>query len=408
MTVRIAADVARRIRRSPASVVLQVQDPSDADAAAAALEAARVEIDRLVLKGTRAVERIPSGPFVTVVDRNDGRDRLLAVPGVVAAHLEAAGVEGTLACIDHGGLLSSPLWGLPTLGPAVIGRLYPPPPEIVEDPPTGLPEAWLPEAAAWLVQGLDAQHPLWCEVGRVEFSLAARDLPAFLEQQRRHRRSVLVVAGRPRPGGGRGAALAPSDVGWLCGDEPGRPVRALALCSSPSQCHLAVGAGGPGTVDRLPRTLRELIDLARRLAGDLAYGFVDVAPSFLRFAGARHPLEPFCDEAVFDGFAFQMLGPGHLDRLGGSPPGARPAAAGRVELALPDLDRWVVDQATAAVTSPAGRWGHDQACEPLKRLLRPCLDVDGHALRQERWDRVQRRRLGFEDLAVPEYHFDPE
>ena len=404
---RVAPGVAEQIRSSPGSIVVQVQEASDHEAAAQALEAARPEIDRLALKGARTVERIPSGPFVMVVDRNDGRGRLLGVPAVVAAHLDAAGVGGTVACIDHGGLLTSPVWGLPALGPAVICRLFPPPPEIAEDPPTGIPAPWLDTAAAWLTHDLDPSHALWCEVGLVELSVAAGDLPAFLELQRRHRRSALVVAGRPRPDDTRQVVLAPSDVGWLCGDEQGRPVRAVALCSGPAQSHLALGAGGPGTVDRLPATVREIIEVARSLAAGLAYGFVDVTPSFLRFAGARHALEPFCDEAVFDGFAFQLLGPGHLDRLGGPPPGARPVAAGRIELAVPDLDRWVVEQVAAAAARPATRWSGATACEPVKRLLGPCLDLDGHVLRQERWDRVKRRRLDLEDLAVPEYRFDP-
>jgi hypothetical protein len=261
------------------------------------------------------------------------------------------------------------------------------------------------DAATWLTHGLDPQHALWCEVGLVEFSLPAGDLPTFLEQQRRHRRSALVVAGRPRRDGGHEPAPTPMDVGWLCGDGPSRAVRTLALCTSPSQSHLALGAGGPGTTDQLPGIFDGLRALARHLAGDMAYGFVDLSPSFLRFAGARHPLEPFCDEAVFDGFAFQVLGPGHLDRLGGAPPGAQPVGVDRVELSIPDLERWVVEQAAAAAGAPC--WGGDTSCEPVKRLLQPCLELDGRALREERWDRVQRRRLDLEDLAVPEYRFDP-
>lgn len=399
MTARVAPDVEAQIRRSLGRVVVQVQDSSDAEAAALALERARPDIDKLAWKGTREVERIPSGPFVMVVDRDDGEKRMLAVPAVVTRHLDAAGVDGTVACIEHGGSLTSSLWGLPTLGPAVICRLYPPPPEIWEDPPTGLPDGWLEETAAWLTEGLTADHALWSEVGLVEFSLPAADAARFLEQQRRHRRSALVAAARARPAG-----VADAGIG-LGSNEPGRPVRAAALCSGPIQAHLALGAGGPCSQADLLFFFEEFADLARRLAVGLAYGFVDVAPTFLRFAGAHHPLEPFCDEAAFDGFPYQVLGPGHLARLGAVPPGSQPLAEGRVELSVGDLREWI---ATGSAGQPASLgWGGGAIREPAQRLLRPCLELDGRALRQERWERVKRRRLDLEDLAAPEYRFDP-
>jgi len=402
VTVRIAPDVEARIRRSPGRVVLQVQGSSDPERAAAALDRARPDLNQLAHKGTREVERIPSGPFVMVVDREDGRKRLLAVPRVAAGHLEAAGVDGTLACIEHGGFLTSPLWGLPTLGPAMSCRLYPPPPEMAEDPPTGIPEGWLDETAAWVTEGLEADHALWAEVGLVEFSLPARDLPPFLEQQQRHRRRALVVAAGSRP---EGLTDPADDVRWFCGDDQGRPLRALALSSGPLQSHLALGAGGPGAAPHLPAIFDGFTSLARRLAADLAYGFVELAPTFLRFTGASHPLEPYCDEAVFDGFPYQALGPGHLARLGGPPPGARPLEGGRIELAVGHLSEWI-SEAEGGATARLGWRGGTQR-DPALRLLRPCLDLDGANLRQERWERVQRRRLGLEGLAVPQYRFDP-
>jgi len=405
MTVRIAADVATRIRRTPGRVVIQIQDASDVEAAAMALEGARPEIDIIALKGARDVERIPSGPFVTVVDRDDGRGRMLAVPAVVGRHLDAAGVGGTVACIDHDGLLTSSLWGLPALGPAVICRLYPPPPEIWEDPPTGVPEGWLAETAAWLTAGLSAEHALWSEVGLVEFSLAANDAAGFLEQQRRHRRSALVVAARPRPDEAIEPSVTLADPRRLCSDEPGRPLRAAALCSGPLQAHLALGIGGPGATADLAEAFEGLMRMARSMVEKLAYAFVDISPTFLRFVGVHHPLQPFCDEAVFGGFPYQILGPGHLARLGNPPPGARPLAAGRFELSVTDLSGWITEW-TSNPPIPPVRVGGMRG-EPLKQLLRPCLELDGHTLRLERWDRVKRRRLDLEDLAVPEYHFDP-
>jgi len=239
-------------------------------------------------------------------------------------------------------------------------------------------------------------------VGLVEFSLPAGDVAAVLEQQRRHRRSALVVAARSRPEG----VIEPRDgVGWFGDTEAGWPVRALAICSGPAQSHLALGAGGPGSVGRLPLLFEGLRNLARRLAGDLAYGFVDLSPTFLRFAGASHPLEPFCDEAVFDGFPYQALGPGHLARLGGPPPGACPLSGGRVELSAGDLAAWI-GEVDHGAPEPLG-WRGGTRREPVQRVLGPCLGLDGASLRQERWERVQRRRLDLEDLAVPQYRFDP-
>ena len=401
MTVRIAPDTEARILRSLGRVAIQVQETSDPEAAALALERARPDIGRFALRGTREVERIPSGPFVMVVDRDDGQRRMLEVPEVVAHHLEAAGIDGRVACIDHGGFLTSSLWGLATLGPAVICRLYPPPPEIEEDPPTGPPSHWVGEAATWLVEDLAPDHALWAEVGLVDLGLPAADAAAFLEQQRRHRRSPLVVAADPRPDDA-------ADHHGLCGDGTGsqgddRPVRAVALCSGPLSSHLALGAGGPGAEDDLVSLVEGFTVLARRLASDAAYAFVDVSPTFLRFAGASHPLELFCDEAVFDGYPYQVLGPGHLARLGGPPPGARPVAPGRVELAALDLPAWVASGAGIRPASPGNR----AVRAPMRSALAPCIDLDGHTLRQERWDRVKRRRLDLEDLAVPEYRFDP-
>ena len=405
MKVRIAPDVVERIWQAPGRVVVQVQEASDPVAAARALERARPRIAELAQKAVRDVERIPSGPFVMVLDRDDGQKRLLGVPELVAAQLVAAGVDGTVACIDEGGLLTSSLWGLPTLGPAVICRLYPQPPEIVEDGPTWLPAHWMAEAVSWLTRGLDGGHALWAEVGMVEFSLAAGQAGAFLEEQRHRRRSALAVAARSRPDDASGAEVAPMDPTWFRADGDPRPLRAVAMCSSLGSTHLALAAGGPGASADLSVIFAGFVALARGLAAEVAYGFVDVAPTFLRLAGVHHPLEPFCDEVAFEGFPYQVLGSGHLRRLGGPPPGARPLEGGRVEVDVDDLGAWI-DGATSGQRAGL-RWRGGAGREPVQRLLQPCLDLDPEVVGQERWERVKRRRLGLDDLAVPQYRYDP-
>src|SRR5437660_1163262 len=48
-----------------------------------------------------------------------------------------------------------------------------------------------------------------------------------------------------------------------------------------------------------------------------------------------------CDELLFDAYPYQIIGPGHLRRLGGSPPGSAGLPGGRMEYAAGDLRDWL-------------------------------------------------------------------
>jgi hypothetical protein len=86
-------------------------------------------------------------------------------------------------------------------------------------------------------------------------------------------------------------------------------------------------------------------------------------------------VDEFCDEIVLDAFPYQVLGPGHLARLGGVPAGARAVAAGRVELAVGEPASWLIDP---SVDTYGRRDFSDLRRDPqvqhqARDLLGPCL-----------------------------------
>jgi hypothetical protein len=93
------------------------------------------------------------------------------------------------------------------------------------------------------------------------------------------------------------------------------------------------------------------------MAPTLAAGIGGPGPPFHapnRYVDA-HSFALVADELVLDAFWYQVLGPGHLRRLGRRPPGAAPLPSGRVELTLGEARTWLAaDDATRALQA-AGR-----------------------------------------------------
>jgi hypothetical protein len=56
-----------------------------------------------------------------------------------------------------------------------------------------------------------------------------------------------------------------------------------------------------------------------------------------RRPGAEHVPDLLVPEAMW----FQVLSPGHLERLGGPPPGAEPLADGRIGLTVGEPEQWL-------------------------------------------------------------------
>ncbi|HSH60172.1 MAG TPA: hypothetical protein VK988_11130, partial [Acidimicrobiales bacterium] len=145
MAVKVARGVLSRIRSYPDNIVIQVQGASDPEAAAAALARAGKEIANLDAGWRSAPNLGPTdrnnpqyvspvlptgtGPFIQVDGGHVPYQTLRAIPDIVVRHLVEAGVaEATVASPKEGGPLTEMFASGRGPSPAVVLRLFPPPP----------------------------------------------------------------------------------------------------------------------------------------------------------------------------------------------------------------------------------------------------------------------------------------
>ena len=385
MAIKVARGVLTRIREDPGHIVLQVQGASDPEAAAVALGRARHDVWRLDAGPESApglgrrdrnnpsyvAEVMPAatGPFITIDGGHVPYRLLRTIPDIVARHLAEAGVEeAVVAAPAEGGPLDEPH----KIPRAAVLRLFPPPPH---DRSAGveIPAPWLDEAVAWVGEGVDDDGELWAAVEGMQFPLAASGASAFLAECRAARTWVSKL---------------------VSGDLSAR-IRSVTGCFPRlGESNLGLAAGGPAATDDDLLTIAErLEEVARRLAGELAYAFVNVEPNFgiahlyHHFTewyreGGETPerLESICDELVFDAFPYQVLGPGHLERLGGPPPGAVALAEGRMEVAIGEPSSWLPGSPDRGEVQASGR-----------ELLTPCLlrSPEAGPLVMARWAKAE-------------------
>lgn len=349
--------------------MIQVQEASNANAAAAALESAREEIwnldggwrsahglspgDRNNPKYVGGVLPAGTGPFITIDGGFIPYKLLRTIPDIVARHLAEAGVEDAVIASPP---LGGPLLALPRVPRAVVLRLYPEPPAR-RGHRSRVPVQWLEEACHWLGDG--AEDELLASVGSVEFPLRQRDARALLEQcsELEAQRSLLVAG----------------DL-----DKRLRAVNGCFLGGSPFLAGLALAVGGPAvSAQERVEEMARFQQVARRFAEGLRYAFIAAKPNFSSFTAAswrsgwyrEADVERLLDELVLDAFPYQVLGRRHLARLGGPPRDGRPFPGDRLELELGESSDWL---ATAQ--------------ERARELLAPCLLKAGEAapIREER------------------------
>lgn len=384
MTIRVAAGAMRAMRAHPGGIILQVQGAGDAEAVGRALNRAGADLTKLNINYVTQALPAATGPFIWVDAKSVHPDRLGSIADIVSRHLAKEGVtEAVIAVPKSGGPLLQYPDGLDHVPRAATLRLYPPAPaRAYKDPAAEVPGVWLDEAHAWLRASVDDTTEVRAAVETVEFPLALRDVRVLLDACRAARPvTAVVVAGelrsRLRGASGRFYAHVPC---------------------------ISLAAGGPEAGDDdLIAAMAALVEVARLVAPGVGYASLSVEPTFGPFSRARavtawmteggeYPdnIALLCDEVVFDGFPYQILGPGHLRRLGGMPSGARALENGRFELTVGDPRGWLLDDSSyhplvwEGITS---RRRDPNLQELARRLLGPCLlrQGEGSALLQARW-----------------------
>ncbi|MDQ6927562.1 MAG: hypothetical protein M3159_02725 [Actinomycetota bacterium] len=224
------------------------------------------------------------------------------------------------------------------LWPSVVLRLYPPPP-LATAPPSLLSTRLLEVAAAWVVA--EGEDELWGTLNYDMFAIQPSEASALLEysQASSSIKSGSICAVRA-DGEVRTAYLDSFGTAGLV------PYFSLRW-GRPKTNDAVVAKGAYRSAQPVTETLK---DVARAVANDIAYAYM-APPSGIAeehgswswySAGGEHPVlvVPLCDEYVFDAFHYQLLGPGHVKRLGGLPEGGRALGNGRVELCIGGAEDW--------------------------------------------------------------------
>lgn len=367
MTVRVAPRAGDTLATATHRVVLLARGADDGAAALAGLDAARTELARLGPGLLSPVVRSPEGPLLLVADLPAEEDELRAIPEQVATALREAGVrQATVEARIPGG----PLDQLDRVPGAVVLRVFPVP----AGPAGVLPPSWLDLAAEWVLADLSRTEEVALRLLGAHFDVAAADASATLFE----------------------AARAGAWCDLVQGDLRDR-IRTASLTFGHAP-HLALAAGGPGCDGHALLARFELLcDLARDLVDGVAYACVDFEPTFellgLGLAGSGWPEQGGArpnsvaslvgDVAVPDAYPFQILGPGHVERLGqqGRQPIGRPLGDGRYEVGLGDPVDWLpryearddmLEQATKALEGlliTEAELGELAAARPLRPPL---------------------------------------
>ena len=199
-----------------------------------------------------------------------------------------------------------------------------------------IPDTWLDVARRWIARS--GEETVWAATLGCDFELTASGVVDF----------------------------ALRNGGTFLSGHPPAEARAVVVYGS----WLVLGGGGTDAdLDALAAELRTVID---GLAGELGHAYLSIEPTFASVVttGAlsdedvhdeqgvyrpRHRVHQVCDEAVLDAYHYQVLGPGHLARLGGTPAGSVALADGRVGLALGSTADWQPGTAGRAEVRRAGR-----------------------------------------------------
>lgn len=382
MSVRVDRKLVSAIRDDPTGIRIEVRGTRDPVLAAEALEKAAAEIASLdggwqSAHGLRpgdtngptyisAVTRMPSGAYLSVDGGSTPLDLLTTIPDIVARCLTESGVKAAVVSVPIS--VQHPLYDEigRDLRRAVVLHLFlrhPSIGQLVRQPWTKVPPAWLELAGSWVTEGYASADPVVAQIGSPIFPITAAE--------------VLEAFERSRSSGSAMFASAQDEV-----------LRA-AQANFIFQPWVSLGYGGPGASDdQLLAAVRQLARIAGGLDPAPAYAFVSLEENFQalqRAAGVWYPrglsdsqrVQDLVDEIVLDGFPFQLLGPHHLARLRHAgtleapavPCQLRELPGGRAELWIGELADWRLDHPARLHIKQAAR-----------AVLQPCLMTPDQSL----------------------------
>ena len=291
----------------------------------------------------------PGGPLFLVENLAADAELLGSIPDVIVRRLEKAGVESaTVEAPPRGGTLDV----LDTTPQAVVLRLFPRP----RGRATALPPDWLDIACEWVTGDLSDDENTRLRVLGVEFDVPASEVSAVVHD----------------------CGLAKAWCDAVNGELDDR-VR-IASITFGRLPHLALAAGGPQVdASGLVARFHLLQEVARELAADVAYGCIDFEPTFEGLALGLSPsgwqtqggappnviARELIDDRVPDAYPYQVLGPGHLARLGEIGLASEALGDGRIEITLDEPASWL-----------PGRPERDDVQAQGWDVLAPCLVLE--------------------------------
>jgi hypothetical protein len=339
MAIRVAAGTADLICDYADGFVVEVTGASDVDAATRALARARADIEALSTvspadpEGPMVSQPVlgPEGPLIRVARLEVSDDLLCSVPDLVADRLEAAGVvDAVVRAPEPGGKLDR----LDSCPNAVVLRLFPPP----MGNGGSLPASWIDFAGEWVLGDMAPGDGVPLRLLAVEFDVKVADAPAVLHQASTAQAWCDIVNGHI--------------------DER---IRTASITFGKAR-HVALAAGGPACDSQALLARFDLLcEVAREYAGDAAYACLDFEHTFdgiglglpntgWRDRGGASPnlvAGRLSDVLVPDAYPYQILGRGHLARLGyddydeADPPIGEVIAPGKVELFIGEPVDWL-------------------------------------------------------------------
>jgi hypothetical protein len=370
MPIRVDRALLQSMRRTPGAAGIRVET-GELEPASAALT--RLRSTLLNIGGNRrwaaALRRegIPAIAYVSGISRGassaglwfDAKD---APPELfdwvvdeLAGFLREGRVTDALITVPVGSRLATADRALMAVPNVASLRLFPDPPVVRNGVPAPVPEAWLGTGFAWLREQVPDLDGLTIMDGLVDERVDLADAEAFVSRARRRQAmDALVLAGR------HDGVLASFGAYFAI---------SASVCLSIAGPALDEAA----LLDRIARLER----IATERSAEVSLAMLTTHPHLAAVlnvwppttlsrqvpGGARREsVYHVCDELLFDACPYQVLGPGHLGRLGGPPPGGVPLPGGRVGFAAGDPSAWLPD-------SP----DRDRALADARRTLAPCL-----------------------------------